>query len=154
MNEWKYIQIYKGMPSLSVELENFSCNRLALITWEDEYAYDEKYKWRNVVHKIPKYSFIQKILAHTLWNPQENIESSWEKVGEYKLSEIVEYISLGLEDDDDIIQQWFGGDDVLKLLQSANNFDEIMIAVRAICGEHETHKEVKLYVEKYTKYYS
>src|SRR5687767_61856 len=79
----------------------------------------------------------QRFLAHVIYSPKTGVMRRWEPAGTYVLTDIVAEVERGLETDDDIIQQWFGADDVLKLLRSAATFDEMADAIRCVCGEFE-----------------
>ena len=78
----------------------------------------------------------------------ENITIQWERIGDYDPSALIQTVRRGLETDDDIIQQWFEGSEVIKLLESAQSYAQMLLAVRAICGEHETEPDVLTYVEQ------
>jgi hypothetical protein len=49
---------------------------------------------------------------------------------------------------DDGIQQWLGSNDVLKLLRSATTFDEMVDAVRCVCGEFESDARLQPIVDR------
>jgi len=63
------------------------------------------------------------------------------------LKEIIEEVEKGLEKDDDIIQQWFSADEVLRLLRSAKTFDEMVDRVRCVCGKFETDERLRKVVD-------
>lgn len=56
-------------------------------------------------------------------------------------------VERGLERDDDIIQQWFDADDILKLLNAAKSWEEMVLAVDSICGSHEVDAAARQYAE-------
>lgn len=149
----KYITIEDGFPGLVDELRPATPNRLGVMSefWKHSFAYDRDNAWHQVVTEPPRISGLHRFLAHTFWNPAVDLDCQWQTRGKYDVSEIADHIKEGLQRDDDIIQQWFGGDDVIKLLDAATNFDTMLLAVRAICGEHETHAEVEEYVREHTE---
>jgi hypothetical protein len=111
--------------------------------WGESKAYDEESRWQPQSIELPSFNLFQRVLAHTFYNPKTDIEIPWEVSGESTLSEIVSDIERGLEKDDDIIQQWFGADDVLKLIRSANTFEEMVDRIRCVCGEFEADERLR-----------
>lgn len=75
------------------------------------------------------------------------IEVKWQVAGPCVLADILTEVQRGLEKDDDIIQQWFDADKVMKLLQSARSFDEMVDRVRCICGEFEVDPRLRHIVD-------
>lgn len=71
----------------------------------------------------------------------------WHSTGESNLAEIVSEVEKGLEKDDDIIQQWFSGEQVMTLLRSANTFEEMLDRVRCVCSEFEADQRLQKIVE-------
>ena len=71
----------------------------------------------------------------------------WHSTGESNLAEIVSEVEKGLEKDDDIVQQWFSGEQVMTLLRSANTFEEMVDRVRCVCGEFEADQRLQKIVE-------
>jgi hypothetical protein len=55
---------------------------------------------------------------------------------------------VGLASDDDIITQWFDGNEVIALLESAETWEDLVVAVRCIGGEHETDPTVFNYAQR------
>ena len=91
---------------------------------------------------------MERVLAHTVYNPKTDVICSWEASGPCELSDIVAEVERGLRSDDDIIQQWFDADEVLKLLRSASTFDEMLDAVRCLSGEFETDHRLRAIVDR------
>ena len=146
----KYIFIEAGGPSTADTLPIFPTTRLAVIHkfWEKCEAYDPQGRYRMVVPAPPVFTSLQIFLAKLFYNPMENITIQWERIGDYDPSALIQTVRRGLETDDDIIQQWFEGSEVIKLLESAQSYAQMLLAVRAICGEHETEPDVLTYVEQ------
>src|SRR5262245_45981820 len=108
-----------GTPYVSTSLERpGSLDRLSVMRrmWERCFAFDSQQRYRCVPSHIPKIGSVQKLLAHLIYNPMTSVTTHWEPAGGYSLSDIVAEVERGLQTDDDGIQQWFGADDVLKLL--------------------------------------
>ena len=145
-----YIVIEYGMPYICDELRNSSPNRLAVMaqSWSECTAFDLSCEYKMVPSEFKEYGLFTKVLAHTVYNPQENIEYRWQKSGDYSINRIVDLVEKGLQSDDDIIQQHLDGEVIIKLLNSAKSFEEMVMSVRAICGEYEEDKNVRVYVEK------
>jgi hypothetical protein len=57
-------------------------------------------------------------------------------------------LKLALKGDDDCIQQWFDGKHVIKLIEDARSFDEMLLGARAIQGDHDTDPDVMAYVKR------
>jgi len=62
--------------------------------------------------------------------------------------EIIAEVEKGLEKDDDIIQQWFDAEEVLKLLRSARTFDEMLDRVECVRGGFEADERLRKIVRK------
>lgn len=144
----RYIEVFFGTPHLTEALRDYSPNRLAVMqrTWEHVHAFDEHHRYQLEIPEIPRYGPVSKIMAHVGYNPQEHIASKWIIAGDCKLSDIVNLVKCGLESDDDSIQQWFGAESIIKLLHSAKNWSEMLIAVDAITGGHEVNIKTLDYV--------
>ena len=140
-----FVVTENGFPHVTDRLKPFRPNRLAVMAkaWSESKAYDEKSRWRPQPIELPSFNRFQKFLAHTFYNPKTDIEIPWEADGESTLSEIVSDVERGLEKDDDIIQQWFGADDVLKLLRSATTFEEMCDRVECVCGGFEADDRLR-----------
>jgi hypothetical protein len=117
-------------------------------SWTGWWAFDAEKSYRCVPSHEPKVSLLEKMLAHTVYNPKTDVMCRWEASGPCDLSVIVAEVERGLESDDDIIQQWFGAEDVLKLLRSARNFDEMVDAARCVCGDFEYDPRLEAVVER------
>ena len=117
-------------------------------TWQYCSAFDTTQRYRPVPSGEPAIGFFQRLLAHLFYDPVTDIATRWEPAGTYVLSDIVAEVEKGLERDDDIIQQWFGADDVLTLLRSAANFEEMADAVRCVCGEFEQDPRLRAIVDR------
>ena len=149
----KYIIVEFGLPHAADTLPDCSPrNRLAAISrqWEQAHAFDGKSRYRVDVADVPQFGAVSRFLAHTIYNPMlsTNFDTNWSECGEYRKSDLISLVEKGLETDDDCIQQWFGGDDVIKLLETANSWNDTVLAVEAICGAHEADPEVLSYVER------
>ena len=146
-----YIVIEFGIPHLADALPEYPrWNRLALLdrTWEQSFAFDGNSQYRLTVPDPPKYGLVARILAHTLYNPFIDVNSEWVRCGDYNKAALINLVHRGLEHDDDIIQQHFGGKDVIKLLSAADSWSDMMLAVKAINGSHEAYPEVRDYVQR------
>lgn len=101
-----------------------------------------------VVSTPPIFTPIQTFLAKLCFNPMETVDGKWKRVGNYDRNTLIQTVKHGLETDDDIIQQWFEGPEVIKLMEASQSFAEMLLAVGAICGQHETDPEVQAFVER------
>jgi hypothetical protein len=146
----KFIILDAGGPMIASKSKALVSTRLAVIHrfWEQYEAYDSQGHYRFVVQNPPVFSMLQTLLARICINPIEKIDGVWEKIGDYDRGHLIATIKKELETDDDIIQQWFEGPEVIKLLESSRSFDDMLCAVGAICGEHETDPKVLAYVEQ------
>ena len=138
-----------GIPSITKELTPFYPNRLAAMgkSWSYCKAFDGLSRYEPRPERKPSFSIFQRFLANTFYNPPTGICVAWQVSGACTLKEIIEEVEKGLEKDDDIIQQWFSADEVLKLLRSANTFDEMVDRVRCVCGEFETDERLRKVVD-------
>lgn len=146
-----FITIEHGIPFVESSLsERGPMSRLALIkrTWTRSWAFDAQRRYRCVPSHEQEVSLLERMLAHTVYNPKTNVMCRWEANGPCDLSVIVAEVERGLESDDDCIQQWFDAEDVLKLLRSATTFDEMVDAVRCVCGDFESDPRLEAIVER------
>ena len=145
-----YIVVEYGMPSVARSLEDDSrMNTLAVMaeTWKQCYAFSREFRYVSEPSEIIQIGWFRRALAHTVFNPTTNVRREWRADGQYDLSEILGLVEKGLEKDDDIIQQWFGAEDVMRLLRSAKTFEELCDRVRCVCGEFETDERLEGIVE-------
>ena len=145
-----YITVEYGIPRAVHSLWTLKPNRLAIIkrTWEHCHAFDADSRYELVVTGVPNVSTLQRLLAYTVYNPSVELISTWTRLGDRSSSDLLNLVRAGLAKDDDIITQWFNGDEVLKLLESASSWDELVLAVRCIGGEHETNRKASAYVKR------
>jgi hypothetical protein len=144
-----FVVTENGFPHVTEGLKPFRPNRLAVMgkAWSGSKAYDGNSRWQPKNLDLPSYNLFQRFLAHTFHNPKTDLEIPWEITGECTLTEIVSDVERGLEKDDDIIQQWFSADEVLKLIRSANTFDEMVDRIRCVCGEFEADERLRKIVK-------
>ena len=138
-----------GVPHVADSLEGSRrLNRLAVMerTWLRCSAFDAHQSYRCLPSCEPNIGAVERLLARVCYNPRTDVVTRWEPAGSYDLSDIVAEVERGLETDDDIIQQWFGADDVLKLIRSATNFQEMADAIRCVCGEFESDARLQMII--------
>jgi len=138
-----------GIPRVAEELKPYSPNRLAAMkaSWSQCKAFDGTSRFEPKLKQELSFSTVQRLLAHTIYNPSAGVRVEWAITGVCTLAEIVAEVEKGLGEDDDIIQQWFGAGVVLTLLRSATTFDEMVDRVRCICGEFETDDRLRRIVD-------
>ncbi len=139
-----------GVPHVADSLEKSRpLNRLAVMerTWLRCFAFDAHQRYRRLPSYEPGIIAVQRLLARLCYNPRTDVVTRWEPAGSYALADIVAEVERGLETDDDIIQQWFGADDVLRLLRSATDFQEMADAIRCVCGEFESDARLQMVVD-------
>jgi hypothetical protein len=144
-----FIIIEHGAPRIADELPPFGANRLGVIGrfWEQTHAFDQACAYRVSVTDAPSYGWFTRLLTYTIYNPPVPLASQWTVSGKYDPSAILALVDAGLEQDDDIIQQWFEAEQVMKLLAAADSYAKMVLAVNCICGAHETSDEAQRYVE-------
>jgi len=144
-----YVVIEHGVPRVAKELRPYQPNRLAAMqkSWLHCEAFDADSRYEAKPDKEPSFSAFQRILAHTICNPSSGIQVDWHIAGESSLAEIVAEVEKGLDKDDDIIQQWFGANDILRLLRSATTFAEMLDRVECVCGGFEVDDRLRTIVE-------
>ncbi len=144
-----FIFIEDGIPRVTDELPRVRLYRLCVIdrSWEGAHAFDQDSQFRISVVDPPSYGPFAKFLAYTIYNPVVPDVGEWTVCGKYDPNSVLALVEAGLEDDDDIIQQWFDADEVMKLLRAGDSYANMVLAVRSICGEHETHHDAKQFVE-------
>jgi len=152
-----YIFFYDGYPTLVEELSFRQLYRMDVIRreWEKWEAVDDEHHYQIALDTAPPtYSATHKFFSHVLFlagiNPAVNLNAHWEIVGPYSHDLVLSLVNRGLETDDDIIQQWFGADNVLELLAAARDFSEVILAIQCIQGafEDEDHPDAIEYVRR------
>jgi hypothetical protein len=136
------------MKDRPANIEKLRRHQIILRTWEDEHLFDAYSHYRHFPDDVPLITPFKRFLTRTLYNPVVPLRAEWRRVGESKMEELIAAVKKGLDHDDDIIQQWFDGPDVIKLLTAATCWDEILLAVEAIGGGHEDTRDVAAYVKR------
>ncbi len=140
------------MPRTVKEMprNNESASRLAIVSrfWEREHLFDSESRYRRLPADAPVVTPFQRFLTWTIYNPVVPFHGEWVRDGGFDRNDLIAAVKSGLEHDDDIIQQWFDAADILKLLNAANGWDEILLAVEAISGGRETTEKVAAYVKR------
>ena len=146
----KFVLVQCGIPRVVTELPDVAPNRLGVIGrfWEREHAFSATHEYAYQVVEPPVFNWFQTALAHLLYNPRISVNGKWVQAGPYSKQQLIEHVQRGLEADDDIIQQWFGASHVIRLLEAANSFDEMLTAVDAVCGGHEVNTDTLSYVKR------
>lgn len=140
-----------GVPHVADSLEaSPPLHRLAVVgrTWLRCFAFDAHQRYCLLPSYEPRIGAVQRLLARVCYNPLTDVVTRWEPAGSYVLADIVAEVERGLQTDDDCIQQWFGADEVLKLLRSATTFPEMADAIRCVCGEFERDARLELIVRR------
>ncbi len=145
-----FIALEHGCPRVVESLWTLRLDRLAVVkrVWEHCKAFDADSRYDLILTDVPQVNLLQRMLASTLYNPSVDITATWIKVGDRMPSDLLDSVRAALEKDDDIITQWFDSNQVMNLLESASSWDELVLAVRCICGEHETNGEASAYVNR------
>jgi hypothetical protein len=145
----RYIVVEFGAPHAVDKLsEIVRMSRLAILsrTWEHAHAFDENTRYRWQVLDPPQIGWFSRFLTHSIYNPTVDVRSEWLPCGAYSSADLISLVTDGLAHDDDIIQQWFGAEEVIRLLTCAKSWHEMVLAVEAIAGSHEVDAEVSKYV--------
>jgi len=145
-----FIVVEHGAPYSLDALSEPSFNRLGVIrrAWDELVAFDQTTEYQLQIDSVPQYGSFSRFLARTIYNPKVYVDCDWRPVGPYEPTKLIARVEAGLEFDDDVIQQWFEADQVLQLLRSSHDFQEMTLAVRAICGEHERDSAVLSFVKR------
>lgn len=137
-----------GAPHVVSGFPTMGANRLAVLarTWEHVHVFDGESHFTVQPREIPSFGLLTRFLAHTIYNPTVPLNFDWHRTSEYRQRDVIELVERGLQHDDDIIQQWFNADEVLALLNSANSWEQMLVAVHAISGGHEVDSHAREYV--------
>jgi hypothetical protein len=148
-----YIALEHGCPRVVESLWTVKIDRLAVVkrVWEHCKAFDAESRYDLIVTHVPRVTPLQQMLAYTLYNPSVDITATWTRVGDRLTSDLLDAVRAALKKDDDIITQWFDSNQVMTLLESASSWDDLVLAVRCICGEHETNGKASAYVKRVLK---
>ena len=147
-----FVYVTHGVPLILKEKprDNKQLRRreIATRTWENEHLFDAESHYQYAASNVPELTPFQGFLARTIYNPVVPLSGKWRRVGDFDASDLLTAVQVGLDHDDDIIQQWFDASDVLELLDAAKSWDETLLAVEAICGGHEDTPKVAAYVKR------
>ena len=150
-----FVVLTHGLPyavsEMPLSIKKLRRHEIILRTWEDEFVFDSESQFRYVASVMPSISPFQRFLAKTIYNPVIPFTAELQRICDFRQDDLVAAVKKGLDRDDDIIQQWFEGKDVVKLLTCASNWNEILIAVDAIGGGHEDSVDVAAYVNRVLK---
>ncbi len=146
----RLITITSGAPAIVRSFPEFKPTRLAVMKrfWMTEHLFSSTAEYRYQVDDAPSFNWLQVVGAHTIYDPTEQLAGAWREAGPYSKAKIVTLVEEGLAHDDDIIQQWFNGDEVMQLLSATANYDELLLAVDAICGGHEVNADTAALVKR------
>lgn len=150
----RFIVFYKGYPKLADELPTYDCRRIDLVerSWEWSHAFDDRHHYQLCVDDPPHVGRFGRLLTQLLfqvgYHPRTEIRPEWRKAGPFSQADVLAQFAKGLRTDDDLIQQWFNGDDVMKLVEAAEDFDELVLAIRCIKGAFEVDESALRYVER------
>lgn len=114
--------------------------------WTEERAFSAEHEYALRVSNPPTFSRLQRVMS-AFHSPRVSVDSEWVKVGPYSKTRVVQLVDAGLKHDDDVIQQWFNADDVLRLLEHAQSYQDMLLAVDAISGGHESRPTTREYVD-------
>ena len=150
-----FVVVTHGLPYAVTEMppsiKRLRRHEIILRTWEDECVFDCESHFRYVASTVPTISSFQRFLAKTIYDPVVPFTAELQRISDFRQKDLVAAVKKGLDRDEDIIQQWFEGTDVIKLLTRASNWNEILIAVDAIGGGHEDSVDVAAYVNRVLK---
>lgn len=134
-----YVLVQHGCPRVVTDLPPYKPNRLAILRrdWEHCHGFSDTSRYAISMESEPPSTLLQRILAHTVFNPVVPVTAAWRPIGERRTADILALVEAGLRHDDDILQQFFEAADVMRLLKAADGWDELLLAVRCVCGEHE-----------------
>jgi hypothetical protein len=80
---------------------------------------------------------VSKLLAMTVYNPWLQLRYTYRKVGEYALEELRDAVGAAIREDDDILTQFEGEDELLRRLSTAESFRAIAAVIRRGVGGYE-----------------
>ena len=146
----RLICVWGGAPGVVEALPEMNPSRLGVLgkSWESVHAFSSAAEYAYHVANPPTFNRLQVLAAHTIYNPRVSVSGEWRAIGPYTRARVLELVKTGLQHDDDIIQQWFGADEVLRLLEAADSFDEMIVAVDAIGGGPETNDQTAGFVRR------
>jgi len=87
----KYIVVQYGCPNVANDLPKYHANRLAVLgrTWEQVHAFDDTSRYAMVIDPEPTSTILQRLLAHTIYNPSVAVAAEWRKVGKRSTTDII-----------------------------------------------------------------
>ena len=101
---------------------------LLLEFYKDLKFYDsEGYRWSiETVTSGVKVTFLNKLLAHTIYNPIVPFTPHWRKDGSYKLEELKSLYIKAVRQDDDILTQFVEEDGLIQRVNIARSIKDLI----------------------------
>lgn len=96
--------------------------------YKDLMFYDsERYRWSiESVETGAKATFLNKLLAHTFYNPSVKFIPHWRKEGKYELDELKSLYIKAVQQDDDILTQYVDGDELIQRVSAAKSIKDLI----------------------------
>ena len=150
MTSASFIHVSCGVPRPVNALPVLASTRLGVMArfWEDEHVFSAEASYEFRLAQVPTYNWLQRAAAQVAFNPRVLLTGEWQVVGPYSRDRLIAIVKLGLASDDDIVQQWFEAPDVVRLLEGASSFSQMLLAADAVTGGHEVNAETRAYVEQ------
>jgi hypothetical protein len=138
VTEGPFIVVQNGVPRVESELRPWVPTRDAIAArfWEHLHAFGPAARYRPDVSTAAEPGFLGRPFDDGLLNARRDVYWRWSTDGPYELGAIASLIRSRLETDGHILRQWFGAEDVLKLLHVADSHAKMVLAVHAIRGHH------------------
>ncbi len=93
-------------------------------------AYDSASRW-SIIEVIAPYrvSFWTRFLAATVFNPCFAVTLRWQRNGNYPLSELCDRLCIAIDQDDDVLTQFVGADELKRTIRASETYEEIVSAL-------------------------
>ncbi len=150
MTSASFIHVSCGVPRPVTTLPALASTRLGVMArfWEDEHVFSAEASYEYRLAQTPTYNWLQRAAAHVAFNPRVLLTGEWQAVGPYSRDRLIAIVKRGLATDDDVAQQWFEAADVIRLLEGASSFSQMLLAADAVSGGHEVNADTRAYVEQ------
>ncbi|UOQ99488.1 hypothetical protein MUN81_08350 [Hymenobacter sp. 5317J-9] len=87
-----------------------------------------------------KPTLLNRILAHTFYNPTLEVSRTWKQAGPYALEELKALMQNCIDRDDDVLTQWVDATSLKARLEKCRQFSDIVTMLSAYVFEPDEEK--------------
>lgn len=106
--------------------------------WRDTTIFSSEAKFSvRVLDPIPKKTLLRSMVAYTVFNPMKEVVLQCQAVGPLVLDELRQQVLKCVHDDDDILTQFHGPEEIAEALAKAESFDKVVNIIKRLDEEED-----------------